>query len=208
MAAELAQKIIDATFERLDSDKDGKITKEDLANYASDPTFGKDFLEDLNKAVPTDTATMDPDKGSKFLYVIGSFIYADKDNDKKLSFEEAKSLVTDVHSLKGKPAPAEEKIKGEFDSSDKNKDGYLTFDEFEKFFKLPKKLSKIASKSGKVFKKEPKEEAKKEEAKKEEAKKEEAKKEEAKKEEPKKEEPKKEEPKKEEAKKQYQPYLT
>eukprot|EP01022_Parablepharisma_sp_SALTPOND_P016492 TRINITY_DN2424_c0_g2_i3.p2 TRINITY_DN2424_c0_g2~~TRINITY_DN2424_c0_g2_i3.p2 ORF type:complete len:158 (-),score=29.11 TRINITY_DN2424_c0_g2_i3:413-886(-) len=146
MAKEFTEKLLNTTYETLDSDKDGNVTYDDFVNYMNTPAFPEGAINHMKDLLFSKRPTVSKGKKDKLMCVFGSFIYADKDKDKLISYPEVKDYITEFFTIGGYPVPSEEEMKETFQKEDENHDGYLDFREFLDFYTCNDKLTELAEK--------------------------------------------------------------
>ena len=132
------EKIVAHAFEVLDTDKDGTITKDEFRAYMNHPSFPKEIVDSLmDEVLASKSGLSKPDLSNKdylaAIAIIGCFIYADTDKDKKVGLEEATKYMTELNAATGKVATKEEIVE-KYNKADENKDGFLNVEEFINFF--------------------------------------------------------------------------
>ena len=125
----------------LDTDKDGKVSKEELLVYMNHPSFPEDTKEECTSVLFANGNFVPQDQeGDLAMLIFGGFIYADKDKDKRISLAEATAFLGELyHACELQPLTAEE-IAGTFGESDSNHDGFLDFEDFCDFYDIKETL--------------------------------------------------------------------
>eukprot|EP00831_Metopus_contortus_P061987 TRINITY_DN53934_c0_g2_i1.p1 TRINITY_DN53934_c0_g2~~TRINITY_DN53934_c0_g2_i1.p1 ORF type:complete len:191 (-),score=39.27 TRINITY_DN53934_c0_g2_i1:21-593(-) len=135
---EFQKKIRTTLMQLLDSDKDGKLTIPDFMSYLIAPYFSVECKKEVIKEGFNGREYMSEETDPIPLTVLGSFIYADKDGDRLLTYEETLNYMKEFFACKGTPLPPEEKIIEKF--KEISSGGKIGFEEFIRFFELKELL--------------------------------------------------------------------
>ncbi len=140
MIDEFRKKLVNLAFDTLDTDHDGKIGKDDFMKYLNHPSFPPQAADEIAKFIFQKKPTIGRGESPVPMCIMGSFMYADKDGDKRISREEMYAYYTELAKNLDLAVPSKESMDAEFAEKDKEKKGFLNVDGFVEFFDAKEKL--------------------------------------------------------------------
>ena len=137
MESKFKKKITTIAFKYLDKDNDGVVKLADLQDYLKSVAGGEpDMLEAIEKLSfgGSDKLLTGEEEENEDIYAAGIFIYADKDEDKKVNLDEASNFAIEISKIYGKKSVTKGDMAKIFKEVDKNADGFLNIIEFTDFY--------------------------------------------------------------------------
>lgn len=127
-------KLIEIGFDRMDTDHDGKLTRENMFETAEKLNLSPDTLIELKSVFKFGRNYIVKGEGSFTLAIFGQFFYVNKSKDYEVKFEEVREYIKEAKQFLGLPDAPKSLIMKEFKHFDRNNDNTLNFEEFGEFF--------------------------------------------------------------------------
>jgi len=128
-------KMVEIGFNKLDANKDGIVTQDELLDFAKKLNLSEDHIEQINYAFEKlKKKELNKTDMPALFAAFGHFFYVDKNNDYLVEFEDAYNYAKEVKYLFRFHDAPKSIIMKEFAEYDNNKDGKFNFEEFDKIF--------------------------------------------------------------------------